>query len=327
MQLQRQQLGLLDRLFPILVLLCMVLGLALGKLAPKLGHLFEPLIPLGLFLMIYPTVVKVPFEALRRASAEWKPIALTLSLNYLINPLLLYVFGWLFLHRHPELWVGLILLGIAPCIGMVLVWADLSGADNALSVSLMIWNSIIQVFSVPFWIYLLVGAKVPVPAELVLQSTFLYLVLPIAIGSLTRQASLKRKGQEWFDNRLKPLLSKIQLTALLGTLVIMFALKGEAILDSPVLIAYMVLPLTLFFGMLFFVGYGLSRWAKLPKEKAVAVAFNATGRNFELSIAIALSAFAHIPLVPISTVIGPLIEVPVMLSLVWIARNWIFSAP
>ncbi len=114
----------------------MVLGLVLGKLAPKLGHLFEPLIPLGLFLMIYPTVVKVPFEALRRASGEGKPIALTLLLNYLINPLLLYVFGWIFLHRHPELWVGLILLGIAPCIDMVLVWADLSGTDNPLSVSL-----------------------------------------------------------------------------------------------------------------------------------------------------------------------------------------------
>lgn len=237
---------------------------------------------------------------------------------------MLYVFDRLFLHHHPELWVGLISLEIAPCIRMVLVCADSSGADNAFSVSLMIWNSTIQVFSVPFWIYLLVGAKVPIPAELVLQSTFLYLVLTTAVGSLTRQAVLKRRGQEWFDNRLKPLLSKIQLTALLGTLVIMFALKGEAILDSLVLIAYMVLPLTLFFGMLFFVGYELSRWAKLPKEKAVAVAFNVTGRNFELSIAIALSAFAHIPLVSVSMVIGSLIEVPVMLGLVWISRNWIF---
>lgn len=234
---------------------------------------------------------------------------------------MLYFFGQIFLHNHPELWIGLILLGIAPCIGMVLVWADLSGADNALSVSLMIWNSIIQVFTVPLWIYILVGAKIPIPTELVLKSTFLYLLLPIVLGSLTRKIVLEKKGKEWFESTLKPLFGKIQLIALLGTLVIMFALKGEAILNSPLLIVYMLIPLSLFFISLFFTGYKISRWMNLPREKSVAVAFNATGRNFELSIAIALSAFSHIPLVPISTVIGPIIEVPLMLTFVWIARK------
>ncbi len=321
------QLSLLDKLFPLLILLCMAGGLALGRLAPTIGHTLEPLIPLGLFLMIYPTVTKVPFRALRRSALEGRPALLSITLNYLVNPLLLFFFGWLFLRNYPDLWTGLILLGIAPCIGMVLVWADLGGADNALSVTLMAWNSLIQIVSVPIWIYLLIGTRVSVPLGLILQSTFLYLGLPLIAAYITQKLALRTKGEVWFRERLTPVLGKVQLTALLSTLVVMFALKGEAILNAPYLIGYMVLPLALFFLTLFFVGTFSALLLRLPIDKAVTVGFHVTGRNFELSIALALSAFAASPLVAVSTVIGPLIEVPVMLSLAWMGKQLVQRWP
>lgn len=322
------QLGLLEKMFPALILLCMAAGLVMGKVIPQIGHGLEPLIPLGLFLMIYPTVTKVPFEALRQSAFESRPALLSLTLNYLVNPLLLFFFGWLFLKHYPDLWTGLILLGIAPCIGMVLVWADLGGADNALSVSLMAWNSLIQIVSVPVWIYLLIGTRVPLPVHLVLQSAALYLGLPLVAAYWTRRFVMRTKGERWFEKRMEPLLGKVQLTALLATLVVMFALKGEAILNAPALIAYMVLPLVLFFLSLFFIGTLSACWlAKLPMDKSVTVGFHVTGRNFELSIALALTAFAALPMVAVSTVIGPLIEVPVMLSLAWVGRRLVEHFP
>ena len=323
-----RQLSPLEKAFPFLVLLCMVVGLALGEVATKVGHVLESLIPLGLFMMIYPTVTKVPFRALSRAMLEVKPLVLSLALNYLVNPLLLYAFGWLFLRNYPELWTGLILLGIAPCIGMVLVWSDLGGGDKSLSVSLMAWNSLIQTFSVPVWIYLLIGTRVNLPVELILKSTFLYLGLPLVAAYFTQRTALKMKGEAWFKEKLTPVLGKVQLTALLATLVVMFALKGKAILDSPQLIGHMILPIVLFFGILFVVGTFLACFAmKLPMDKSVSVGFNVTGRNFELSIALALTAFPQLPLVAVSTVIGPLIEVPVMLSLSWLGRRIVESFP
>lgn len=322
------QLGFLDKMFPGLILLCMAVGLILGKIAPQLGKMLEPLIPLGLFLMIYPTVTKVPFDALRKSALEGRPALLSIILNYLINPLLLFFFGWIFLRNYPDLWTGLVLLGIAPCIGMVLVWADLGGADNALSVSLMAWNSLIQIVSVPVWIYLLIGTRVPLPAQLILESTFLYLGLPLVAAYATRRLVIRTKGERWFERRFRPVLGNIQLAALLTTLVVMFALKGEAILNEPELIAYMTLPLVLFFLTLFSIGtLSACFLAKLPMDKSVTVGFHVTGRNFELSIALALTAFAASPIIAVSTVIGPLIEVPVMLSLAWMGRRLVERFP
>jgi ACR3 family arsenite transporter len=313
--------GTLDKIFPMLILLCMAAGLLLGNAAPRVGATLEPLIPVGLFLMIYPTVTKVPFGEIRRAATQKRPGGLSVLLNYLVNPLLLYAFGWIFLRHNPVLWTCLILLGIAPCIGMVLVWADLGGADNPLSVALMAWNSLIQIVSVPVWILLLVGTKVPMNAGVVLRSTLLYLVLPLIAGAFTRRIVMTRKGGHWFGTRLAPALGRLQLGALLATLVVMFALKGDVILSRPILIVQMAAPLALFFVTLFSVGYWTSRLLGLPKEKAATVGFHVTGRNFELSIALALSAFATTPLVSVSTVVGPLIEVPVMLALVWLSRR------
>ncbi len=318
----KSRLGFWDKLFPVLILLTMAVGLLIGKVVPQIGITLEPFIPLGLFLMIYPTIAKVPFDALRRTALDGRPAFLSIALNYLVNPLLLFFFGWLFLRHQPDLWTGLILLGIAPCIGMVLVWADLGGADNALSVTLMAWNSLIQILSVPVWLYLLIGTRVSLPIGLVLESTFLYLGLPLVAGYLTRRIMIQSRGEAWFTERIIPVLGKLQLGALMTMLIVMFALKGEAILNAPQLIVYMIVPLGLFFLTLFLVGtLSASFLAKLSMDKAVTVGFHVTGRNFELSIALALSAFAAAPMVAISTVIGPLIEVPVMLTLAWMGRH------
>lgn len=320
--------SLRDKLFPAIIISCMVIGLFIGNIVPKLAAALEPFIPIGLFLMIYPTVAKVPFDKLRKSALEGRPALLSIVLNYLINPLLLWFFGWLFLQNHPDLWTGLILLGIAPCIGMVLVWADLGKADNALSVSLMAWNSLIQIVTVPLWIFLIIGTRVQLPTNLILESTFLYLILPLIAAYITRKTLVTTKGVQWFDRQLSPILSNVQLFALLATLVLMFALKGEAILKAPGLIAYMILPLVLFFVTLFLIGTFISCYLmKLTMDKAVTVGFHVTGRNFELSIAIALTAFAAYPIVAVSTVIGPLIEVPMMLSLVWLARYLVERNP
>lgn len=188
----------------------------------------------------------------------------------------------------------------------------------------MVWNSLIQIVSVPIWIYLLVGRRVLVPAGLILESTFMYLVLPLIAAYLTQRAVLRVRGEQLFQEQFTQILGKIQLATLLGTLVVMFALKGETIINAPMLIGYMVLPLSLFFLTLFFVGtlsacFGM----RLPMNKSVTVGFYVTGRNFELSIALALTAFADYPLVAVSTVIGPLIEVPIMLSLVIVGRRFV----
>ena len=323
---EQHSLSTLDKLFPLLVIAAMAIGLLLGKAVPQVGAALEPLIPIGLLLMIYPTVTKVPFDQLRRSTAEGVPAGLSIVLNYVVNPLLLYGFGWLFLRQYPDMWTGMILLGIAPCIGMVLVWADLGRADNALSVGLMAWNSVIQIVSVPVWLYLLIGMRAQMPIGLVLQSTFLYLGLPLILAGLTRSIVMRRWGQQWFTERLTPVLNKVQLSALLVTLIVMFMLKGEVILAQPQLIAYMALPLALFFFTLFFMGTFAGRLFRLPIEKAVTVGFHVTGRNFELSIALALSLFTAAPMIAVSTVVGPLIEVPVMLTLAWISARIIVKA-
>ncbi|WP_243026869.1 arsenic resistance protein [Thermus albus] len=328
--MERVKTGLtpLDRAFPGLVLLAIALGLAMGKWVPQVGRVLEPFIPWGLFLMIYPTAAKVPFRALGRSALETRPLLVAILFNYLINPLLLFAFGWLFLRQYPELFAGLVLLGIAPCIGMVLVWADLAGAHRPLAVGLMVWNSILQIATVPLWLYALLGAKASLPLGAVFGSAFLYLGLPLLMAYVTQRLAFGWKGEGWFWERLAPRLGKVQLTALLATLVAMFALKGEAILEAPWLIGHMLLPLVLFFGLLFALSASFAcLLLGLPLDKSLAVAFNVTGRNFELSIALALSAFAASPLVAVSTAVGPLIEVPFMLLLVEVGRRLMQSYP
>ena len=306
----------MTRGLPIWVLLAMALGLGLGKLQSVPLKVFYWGMPLGLFFMIWPAMTKLHLEDLRAAASNRRAAALIVIFNYLLNPFLLWLFGWLFLRHEPELWTGLILLGVAPCIAMVLVWTDLSGGNNALSIALMAWNSLIQMITTPFFIWLIIGSQVHIDVVMIAQSVILYLGLPLALGVITRRVALRWRGAVWFDDIVQPKLDRLQLLALLCTLAVIYAQQGNVILQHPDFILRLALPLCLFFVSLYVIVFFVARTAKQNYADSTAIAYNATGRNFELAIAIAVTAFAAQPLVGVSTAIGPLIEVPLMLLLV-----------
>jgi ACR3 family arsenite transporter len=325
------KLGWIEKLLALWIGLCIVIGLAMGKYLPDLSKHLEVGIPIGLFLMIYPAMTKIELGELQEALKSKRQVAVIAFFNYAINPFLLYVLGWAFFENilpyfglitHETarfLWTGLILLGVAPCIAMVLVWTDLAKGNGALGIVLMAWNSIIQIITTPFYIALLVGTYISIDITLIGQSVLLYLGLPLLFGVLTRREVIKRKGADWLNHSLLPYFSKMQLLALLFTMVVMFSLKGGIIIDNPNLIWQMAIPIVLFFIILFNLVYFVTRRMGYNYEDSVTMGFHCTGRNFELAIAIALTAFASLPMVAVSTVVGPLIEIPVMLTLVWLA--------
>lgn len=340
----RESLSIVEKLLPVWIILSMVVGLGIGKLINAsnvdllppvialasivkgtfqfdLGHIISLGIPIGLFLMIYPAMAKIHLEDVKKALTSGRAAGVVVFFNYAINPFLLWLFGWIFLRNHPDLWTGLVLLGVAPCIAMVLVWTDLAKGNNAMALTLMAWNSLIQMVTTPLFIFLIIGSRVKLDVSLIAESVILFLGLPLLIGVLTRGSAIKRKGEEWFEKRFVPVINKVQLIALLFTLVIMFSLKGDVIIAKPELIYLMAVPLILFFVTLFMLTFFVARQVKLNYEDSVAVGFNSTGRNFELAIAIALTAFVARPMVGVSTVVGPLIEVPVMLGLVYFAKR------
>jgi ACR3 family arsenite transporter len=318
---KQPSLGLVSKLLPVWIMLAMAAGLLLGKYLPQVGKALEPGIPLGLFVMIYPAMTKLHLGEVGRAIRDWKSAAIVIFFNYAFNPFLLYLFGWIFLRDHPDLWTGLVLLGVAPCIAMVLVWTDLARGNGPLGIVLMAWNSLIQIVTTPFFIWLILGARVSVDLGLVAQSVLLYLGLPLLAGALSRRWMLRTKGEPWFREKALPVLENVQLVALLLTLVIMFALQGDVILKQPGLIWQMAAPLVLFFFVLFFGVMLVSRKVGFCYADSATTSFHCTGRNFELAIAIALTAFAAQPMVAVSTVIGPLIEVPLMLTIVYLAKK------
>lgn len=318
---QEASLSLVGKLLPVWIILAMAAGLLVGKYLQDLGKALEPGIPIGLFVMIYPAMTKLNLGEIGHATRNWKAAAIVIFFNYTFNPFLLYLFGWVFLRNNPDLWTGLVLLGVAPCIAMVLVWTDLARGNGPLGIVLMAWNSLIQILTTPFFIWLILGTRVGVDLGLVAQSVFLYLGLPLFFGVLTRRWVLRSKGLDWFEHKAVPVLGNVQLIALLLTLVVMFALKGDVILENPELIWKMATPLVLFFFVLFFGVLMVSRKAGFSYPDSATTSFHCTGRNFELAIAIALTAFAASPMVGVSTVIGPLIEVPLMLTIVYLAKK------
>jgi len=324
-------LGWVEKLLALWIFLCIIIGLAIGKYFPEFSQNLAIGIPIGLFLMIYPAMTKIELGELKDAFKSKKQVAIIVFFNYFVNPFLLYFIGWIFFEQillglgwiTPEtasyLWTGLILLGVAPCIAMVLVWTDLAKGNGPLGIVLMAWNSIIQIFTTPFYIALLVGTYIAIDFVLIAQSVLLYLGLPLLFGVITRREVIKRKGVEWLNTKLIPRFNVLQLLALLFTMVVMFSLKGEVIIDNPSIIWQMAIPITLFFFLLFHLVYYSTRRMGYNYEDSATMGFHCTGRNFELAIAIALTAFASTPMVAVSTVVGPLIEIPVMLAIVWLS--------
>lgn len=324
-------LGWVEKLLALWIFLCIVIGLALGKYFPEFSQHLGIGIPIGLFLMIYPAMTKIELGDLKEALKSKKQVGIIIFFNYIINPFLLYAIGYVFFEKillglglitaeaASYLWTGLILLGVAPCIAMVLVWTDLAKGNGPLGIVLMAWNSIIQIVTTPFFIALLVGTYIAIDIAMIAQSVLLYLGLPLLFGVITRREVMKRKGAEWFTTKLIPRFNVLQLLALLFTMIVMFSLKGGVIIDNPNLVWQMAIPVVLFFFLLYHIVYYTTRRMGYNYEDSATMGFHCTGRNFELAIAIALTAFASMPMVAVSTVVGPLIEIPVMLALVWLS--------
>ena len=325
------KLGLIQELLAVWVIICIVIGLLLGKYFPAFGEHLAIGIPIGLFLMIYPAMTKIELGELKQALKSKRQVGIIIFFNYAVNPFLLYALGFIFFMTilpyfgliTPEtaryLWTGLILLGVAPCIAMVLVWTDLAKGNGPLGIVLMAWNSIIQIITTPLYIALLVGTYVAIDIALIGQSVLLYLGLPLLFGVITRREVIKRKSEEWLNKKLLPYFGSMQLLALLFTMIVMFSLKGGVILDNPNLIWQMAIPVVIFFFLLYNLVFYTCRRFGYNYEDSSTMGFHCTGRNFELAIAIALTAFATMPMVAVSTVVGPLIEIPVMLTIVWLS--------
>ena len=271
---------------------------------------------IGLFLMIYPAMTKIRFEDLGKAFKSPKQLFIVLFFNYAVAPFFMLLLAKIFLSGYHDFYVGLVLYGLAPCIAMVIVFTFLAYGNNALAIVLVAMNSIAQMLLIPVYARLLLG-NVQFDVWVVGESVLLYLGIPLVAGYLTRRIGVRKVGEEGFE-KIRVYLDSLSIIGLLFTLIVMFALKGDLILARPGFIVLMAMPMTIFFWSMFIIVYFVSWRLGLNYEDSVAVAFNSTGRDFEIAIAIAITAFN--PTVALATVVGPLIEVPVMLVLVWFAR-------
>lgn len=272
---------------------------------------------IGLFMMMYPAMTNVRLEDLGRAFRSPKQLLLVVFFNFAVWPFYMWGLAKLFLQGQPELYTGLVLYGIAPCIAMVIIFTFLARGNVALALVLVAFNSILQMLLIPVYAHLLIG-EVQFDVLLVAESVGLYLGLPLALGFITRRIGVARMGEAGFE-RFRSGLNVLSIIGLLFTLVVMFGLKGDAIIETPMIIVRVAIPMAIFFFTVFMVVFLIGWRLGFSYEDAAACAFNTTGRDFEIAIAIAITAFS--PMVALATVVGPLIEVPIMLTLVWISRK------
>ncbi|MFB6194732.1 MAG: ACR3 family arsenite efflux transporter [Haloplanus sp.] len=335
-------LGVPDRYLTVWIGLAMVAGVALGRLAPGVVDALNAVtwhgtslpIALGLFAMIYPIMAEIEYGRIPSVTrTARKEIGLTLAFNWLVAPFLMYGLATFFLGGHPELVTGLVIVGIAPCIAMVLVWNELAAGNQEMCAICVGVNSLLQIaLFVPYaFLFLTVmrGTGIDVSMALVARTVLVFLGLPLALGFLTRLVAFRTVGRDAYYARVIPRISPFGLLGLLFTVVVMFALKGDYILANPGRIVLIAVPLFVFFTGLWAVAYGVSSSVSFDYTESVSVAFTAASNNFELAIAVAVAVFGVGSNVALATVVGPLIEVPVMLALVRVAlatRDHLFPA-